>query len=195
MYLKEAEVKQEYNCFTSEGRKFEFRNITVLVGDQGTGKSTLLRGLQSQSKWLKVTLTPLGQRGVNSLFFDTEHMNPRTRNPELYKEDDSGFGYAEALMSRFKSHGEVLEKFTVGVISKTRNSVLFLDEPEAGLSLRNQFRLWNEIKKASERKCQIVLSTHSLVIIQAAKNVLSLEHDEWMKSEDFISKMQEGSVE
>lgn len=186
MYLKKVEIKEEHHCFNRIGQKFEFKDITLLVGDQGCGKSTLLRGLQHQSKFLKIALTPLGQNGVNTMFFDTEHMNPRTRNPEEY-DSNSGFGYFEAIDSRFKSHGEVLKRFTVDVISKAKNSVIFLDEPEAGLSLRNQYRLWDEILKACGRKCQIVIATHSLVIIQAGEDVLSLEHGKWMKSGDFIS--------
>ena len=186
MYLKKAEIKAEHHCFNRIGQKFEFKDITLLVGDQGCGKSTLLRGLQHQSKFLKIALTPLGQNGVNTMFFDTEHMNPRTRNPEEF-DSNSGFGYFEAIDSRFKSHGEVLKRFTVDVISKAKNSVIFLDEPEAGLSLRNQYRLWDEILKACGRKCQIVIATHSLAIIQAGEDVLSLEHGKWMKSGDFIS--------
>jgi predicted ATPase len=73
-----------------------------------------------------------------------------------------------------------------------KDSVILLDEPEAGLSLRNQFKVWDEVTRASENKCQIIIATHSLVIIQAAEDVLSLEHGKWMKSGDFISTQKMG---
>jgi predicted ATPase len=46
------------------------------------------------------------------------------------------------------SHGEVLVDFTVNAIKKAKNCVILLDEPESALSIRNQWKLVKEIKKA-----------------------------------------------
>jgi len=197
VYIEQAKIASQHRCF-KKGKKFRFRDITVIVGDQGCGKSTLLKGLQAQDKFLDLQLTPLGLKGVNSFYFDSEHMNPRTNDPALYSKangEDIGIGYVGSIMSRFKSHGEVLKMYTVDCLKKVKDSVILLDEPEAGLSLRNQYRIWDEVSKASERKCQIVIATHSLVIIQAAEDVLSLEHGKWMKSGDFISTQKIGDVQ
>lgn len=191
MYIKEIEILDNYRCF-SKGQKFEFQPITFLVGDQGCGKSTILDGLQKQSKFLKVVLTPEGVRGVNTFYFDTEKMNPRTSDPNNYANMDGtnrGIGFGSALASRFASHGEVLVGFTVDALKKAKNCIVFLDEPEAGLSLRNQCKLWKEIEGAVSRNCQLIVSTHSLVLIQAVSKVLSLEHKEWMDSTKFVDLM------
>ena len=189
MYIEQAKIISKHRCF-KKGQKFEFRCITAIVGDQGCGKSTLLKGLQAQDKFLNIQLTPLGLKGVNSYYFDAEHMNPRTTDPNLYTKangEDKGIGYAGSILSRFKSHGEVLKAYTVDCLKKAKDSVVLLDEPESGLSLKNQYKLWVEIKAASERGCQVILATHSLVIIQSVEDVLSLEHGKWMKSEDFVN--------
>ena len=189
MYIEQAKITSKHRCF-KKGQKFEFRYVTAIVGDQGCGKSTLLKGLQAQDKFLNIQLTPLGLKGVNSYYFDAEHMNPRTTDPNLYTKangEDKGIGYAGSILSRFKSHGEVLKVYTVDCLKKAKDSVVLLDEPESGLSLRNQYKLWVEIKAASERGCQVILATHSLVIIQSVEDVLSLEHGKWMKSDDFVN--------
>jgi predicted ATPase len=189
VYLEQAIIVSQHRCF-KKGQKFKFRDVTIIVGDQGCGKSTLLKGLQAQDKFLDLRLTPLGLKGVNSFYFDSEHMNPRTTDPTLYSKangEDIGIGYAGSIMSRFKSHGEVLRMYTIDCLKKARDSVILLDEPEAGLSLKSQYKMWDEILKASGRNCQIIMATHSLAIIQAAGDVLSLEHGKWMKSGDFIS--------
>ena len=189
MYIEQAKIISKHRCF-KKGQKFEFRCTTAIVGDQGCGKSTLLKGLQAQDKFLNIQLTHLGLKGVNSYYFDAEHMNPRTTDPNLYTKangEDKGIGYAGSILSRFKSHGEVLKVYTVDCLKKAKDSVVLLDEPESGLSLKNQYKLWVEIKAASERGCQVILATHSLVIIQSVEDVLSLEHGKWMKSEDFVN--------
>jgi predicted ATPase len=189
VYIEQAKIASKHRCF-KKGQKINLRDITVIVGDQGCGKSTLLKGLQAQGKFLDLRLTPLGLKGVNSFYFDSEHMNPRTTDPALYSKangEDIGIGYAGSIMSRFKSHGEVLKMYTVDCLKTAKDCVVLLDEPESSLSLKNQYKIWLEIKAASERGCQIILATHSLVIIQAVEDVLSLEHGKWMKSDDFIS--------
>lgn len=189
MYIEQAKIASKHRCF-KKGQKFEFRDITAIVGDQGCGKSTLLNGLQAQDQFLNIQLTTLGLKGVNSYYFDAEHMNPRTTDPNLYTKangEDKGIGYAGSIMSRFKSHGEVLKLYTIDCLKKAKDSVILLDEPESGLSLKNQYKLWVEIKAASERGCQVILATHSLVIIQSVDYVLSLEHGKWMKSDDFVN--------
>lgn len=189
MYIEQAKIASKHRCF-KKGQKFEFRDITAIVGDQGCGKSTLLKGLQAQDPFLNIQLTTLGLKGVNSYYFDAEHMNPRTTDPNLYTKangEEKGIGYTGSIMSRFKSHGEVLKLYTVECLKQAEDSVILLDEPESGLSLKNQYKLWVEIKAASERGCQVILATHSLVIIQSVEDVLSLEHGKWMKSDAFVN--------
>jgi predicted ATPase len=189
MYLKSVKFKESYRCF-SQGQTFDFQQLNLLVGDQGCGKSTLLNLIFKRDKILDVKLTDLGKAGVKTFYFDSEKMNPRVLNPiKEYTNLDGtnkGIGLGAAIKARFSSHGETLVCFTVHALKKATNNAVFIDEPESGLSLRNQFRFVEEIKNTLARKCQLFIATHSLVLIQSFGDVLSLEHKQWMKSEDFI---------
>lgn len=188
MYLDKVELKEDYICFDKGFNITDFRNITLLVGDQGSGKSTLLKLLGSNDKVLDVKLLD-GVEGCSTFYFDSEHMNPRTKDPELYTKpngDSIGIGYGGALASRFKSHGEILVDFTVNALKKAKDAVIFLDEPESGLSLRNQYNLIQAIEKASKNNCQILIATHCLPLIESQKKVYSMEHRKWMNTKKFL---------
>lgn len=189
MYLKSVKFNKDYRCFKAKDT-FDFQDITLLVGDQGCGKSTLLELLQRNDKeFLKINLTPFGLLGCDSFYFDTEKMNPRIKNPNMYSNVDGtnkGIGVGNALAARFTSHGETLVCFTVDALKKARNCVVLLDEPESSLSIRNQFNFIKEVLAAQKRGCQLFISTHCLPLIQAVPDVLSLEHRKWMPSPEFI---------
>jgi predicted ATPase len=192
MYLTAVKFKKSLRCF-SEGEIFNLQPITLLVGDQGCGKSTLLELLaRNDDKVLNVTLTEeTVQKGVESFYFDSEKMNPRVKDPISYTNIDGtnrGIGLGAAVHARFRSHGETQNVFTNEALKTAKDCVIFLDEPESGLSLRNQFRLTHEIANAAKRNCQIIVATHSLVLIQSVNDVLSLEHKKWMNAAEFVAE-------
>ena len=116
-------------------------------------------------------------------------MNPRVVDAQMYSNPNGtsrGIGLGAALKSHFMSHGEVLKEFTVNRIKDAKDCVLFLDEPEAALSLRNQYKLAKEIEKAVNNNVQLIVATHCLPIIQKFEKVYSLEHLKWMGSKIFI---------
>lgn len=190
MYLKSVTFKTDHRCF-KQGQSINFRHMNIIVGDQGCGKSTLLELMaKNNTNVIDINLTDLGKAGVSTFYFDTEKMNPRIKDPSSYADINGmnvGIGFGNALKSRFTSHGETLYRFTVSALKEAKNCVVFLDEPESGLSIRSQFALLNALKEAIERKCQIFVSTHSHLIISNFIEVLSFENDfSWMNNEDFI---------
>ena len=80
---------------------------------------------------------------------------------------------------------------TLEPLRKVANCVVMLDEPEAALSLKNQYQLCQVIKEAVKRNTQLVIATHCLPLIQEAEFVYSLEHETWMSSTKFIHFSQE----
>lgn len=194
MFIDKIDVKTDHRCLRA-GFSIGLKNITLLVGDQGSGKSTLLECLHEYGKGTKdkvaLVLTEKGVKGVSSFYFDAEKHNPRIRDPQDYTTvtgKSIGFGYGAALASRWKSHGEVLKKFTVDAIKQATNCIVMLDEPEAGLSLKSQFLL---VKNILERKdVQFIIATHCLPLIQAMDEVYSMDHLKWMASKDFINSQE-----
>lgn len=178
-------------CFN---KKFVIKpksGINLIVGDQGCGKSTLLLGLQKHQEFLDVKIKDeYSKMEINTFYFDTEKMNPRTTSIDNYTTPgggSKGYGVGNALMSHFRSHGETLVDFTVGVLSKAQDCIIFLDEPESALSPRNQFKLIEVLNKAVSNDCQIFISTHCVPLIESQKEVYSLEHKKWLKSSEFLN--------
>ena len=175
-----------------KGFEFKCSDVNLFVGDQGIGKSTLLKMIQKNSKDLKLDLAEHVIRdSVQSYYFDSEKDSPRMKDPQLYTTlsgEDSGIGYGKALASRFRSHGEIMQWMVVNPLTTAENCVVLLDEPESGLSITNQFRLMKEISSAVGRGCQFFIATHCYPLIEAY-DVLSLEHWKTMPGKDFIKKV------
>jgi len=189
-YLESVTLLKDKFCL-KKGLVIEFQSLTLLVGEQGCGKSTLLSLLQENSEIIDVQISNFTKtNGVNTHFFDSEKMNPRITDIQMFSNPNGtsrGIGIGNALQSHFMSHGEVLKEYTVNRIKDAKDCVLFLDEPESALSLRNQFKLAKEIKKATNNGVQLIVATHCLPIISEIENVYSLEHLKWMSSEEFIN--------
>lgn len=200
MYITKITIKQAYRCFSAN---FEIvpEQLTLLVGDQGSGKSSLLELLSPRTSLgpqrskhdktiVDIELTKEAEKnGVRTFYFDTERNNPRVVDLMTYTNMDGtsrGIGLAGALQARYQSHGEALQHFTVEPLARAKDSVVFIDEPEAGLSLRNQYRLVQSIRTALGNNCQLFVSTHCLPVISAFDNVYSMEHRRWMSSNDFV---------
>jgi predicted ATPase len=194
MHLKSIEVTKVDHYFFEEG--FEIKDlldITLLVGDQGCGKSSLLEMLQKHEG---LDIKMQHNNGVNSLFFDFEHMNPRViEDHELTNPDGTSrlFGVGEKLMSKWKSHGETLKFYSVDNLKKMKDTVVLFDEPESSLSLRSQYELIEACKIATGNNCQLIIATHCLPLIESQEKVYSMEHKEWMSSKDFIKHQKQPS--
>lgn len=196
IFVEKIKIVENTSYPGSQILKLDFEmvcnDVNIFVGNQGTGKSTILKLLQKNDSSLKLSLSEYTiKNSVKSYYFDTEKDNPRMKNPELFTTpsgEDIGIGFIGASMTRFKSHGEIMEKFIIGQISKAKNCVLLIDEPESGLSLTNQFKMVKEIKKAVKRKCQFFIATHCYPLIHEF-DVISLEHWEKMRGVDFINKI------
>ena len=179
--------------------------ITLLVGDQGCGKSTLLKEIQNQSMgvspsvdFLDFKLSSIAQTvGASCFYFDSESMNPRVAPIDDYYNPDytaKGIGPGGALASRFMSHGEALKRFTVDMLVPKKlvnNSIILLDEPESGLSVKNQFLLSKRIQNASKSKraaVQFIIATHCVPLIAKIGRVYDLENGVWTKSIEYLNK-------
>lgn len=196
IYLKSIEIVKAINNLKAGYTIPDLKDINYLVGDQGSGKSTMLGLLSTNDKdYVSADLSEDARiGGVTSYFFDSEKDNPRTRDPELYTKpngENLGIGFCGALVSRFQSHGECLVDFTVNGINKASDCVLIFDEPENGLSIRNQFRLAKAFNDSVSRGCQVFVATHCLPLIESQDEVFSMEHDRWVRSGRFIAT-QEG---
>lgn len=175
-----------------QGFEINCSDVNLFVGEQGCGKSTILNLIQKNHSDIQVTISDYTiKKGVKTFFFDSEKDNPRIKDPQLFTTPTGtniGIGYVGAILSRFKSHGEILQDFIITPILKAKNCVVILDEPESGLSITNQFKLIKAIKNAVKNGCQFFIATHCYPLIKSF-DVISLEHNKQMKGIDFINKI------
>lgn len=177
-YLTEVSIPNSWFVFQAGWKITPKPGLNLLVGDQGTGKSTLLKLLAKGDNGVSATLA--NSNPIQSVFFDSESHNPR-----IQSDLDGRMPTHTVLSSKFQSHGESSLPIILQLIEETQSNglILLLDEPESGLSLRSQYKL---ASKLAALTTQAFVSTHSLVLMEAAHEVFSLEHNAWMHPTDFI---------
>ena len=68
--------------------------------------------------------------------------------------------------------------------------VIFMDEPETALSLKNQIRLANQIRQSAEKfGNQLLISTHSLAVINEFNTIFDMETRKWVNREDYVKEI------
>lgn len=183
--IKKITNLHDYICFF-EKESFDFKPITLLVGDQGCGKSTMLNILRNcisqegDYNLFKREVDNTVQKGF--LMLDLEKDNPAIQQGNPNDSEDLFY----KLTSRFNSHGETLLPI-LEHLATVEDSVILLDEPETALSLRSQYKMIEIFKGCLERNCQVIIATHNLIFMEAfPDNVLSLEHMKYVTPEEFI---------
>lgn len=186
--------KEDYVCFF-KGNKFKLKPITLLVGDQGCGKSTMLHAIKDRIQ--------RNEKGVFECEFDDtvqnkimhldlEKDNPRTDKSRFNPNNSDDMFYS--LSVGMGSHGEALLPI-LKLIEDTSDSLIMLDEPETSLSLRSQYKLIEMFKDALTRNNQIILATHNIVFMEAFPDcVLSLEHKKYMSPRMFTKAQKQEST-
>jgi predicted ATPase len=179
LYLKSFTLKKAYRDIPPFTIKFR-EGINVIVGENGSGKSTLLYLIMSsESKDIKeVDYVPSEYR-----FFDTEKNNPRLKG-DLSNSKNIGFD----IGSHFVSHGQAMLPLMLASES-FRDLSLIIDEPEAGISLSNQKKVLGAIKEAVKNNCQVLIATHSYILIKNADEVFDMDDRKWISSEEYLKRV------
>jgi len=183
LLLKKFTLKKEYRSI--EPFSIEFRDgINVIVGENGSGKSSILHLIMNEPDKELFSITT---EKASFRFFDTEKQNPRIRDPNL----SANFGFA--LATRFGSHGEAM--LPILLASKDfKDVILFVDEPEAGISLTNQMKIFKCFQKIIENNCQVILTTHSYLFIKSVNEVFSLDSKTWIPSSKYLDSIFSSNV-
>lgn len=191
-FIRKMKFLKEFRCF-EKNFMIEFNaGINLLVGEQGTGKSSLFYAVLN---WAESGIAMEYDKDKGYLFLDTETMNPRRNDSfkvgrTFNTVTDFDNAALEHMKDKFlneydyKSHGEVMLSVLLSN-SDVKNKTIFIDEPEAGLSIRSQHRILEHYKKLAENN-QLIIATHSHVLINNIERVYSMEHRKWMQNTRFL---------
>lgn len=188
-------ILSPWRCFSGE-EVIRFRpGVNLLVGDQGTGKSSLfqaiqLRGMKTTYSW---SLPPIDTvpvlvdyRGeaIPVFAFDFEYDSYRTKP---FFEDDASF-HVGAMKG---SHGEMVLAMLNGLELIDRQMLVLLDEPDMSLSIQSCRRLVRIFNHVVELGGQVIATAHNPTVILSYEDVYSVEHGKWMPSKEYVDNQME----
>lgn len=171
---EKVKICRSYKRLFKKGDEFEIKKgLNILVGDNGCGKSTLIKEV--------VKLFKSKKNRIIMVDMETTNVNVKKPNPE------NGILYTpHEIMNHFmwaaESHGETREGVLKSLLSLDFD-LLILDEPEQGLSLRNQRKYFNELKALGK---DVIIITHSKVFVEESEEIFDVETMKWIKSIDYL---------
>lgn len=202
-----------------KGLVIEFNEgVNIIVGENGSGKSTLLslmktyRGIpyadlfdlnkeyRDEADYLaryqadcKSYIEVNGNLTYkNSVFFNGEKDNPLVAIPQMINPNTDDFISlsTQLFLASEESHGESMLPALDYILDNAKGGyIICMDEPETALSLGNQIRLANKIKKSAKKfGNQLLISTHSLAVINEFNTIFDMETREWLNREEYIKK-------
>lgn len=190
-FLKRVEMlssmPDEYCFFNIYPISFK-KNITIIIGENGVGKSTLLETIavklgcpaeggsrnfnyKTEDTHFQsiehIRLIKTGKKIFDLFFYRSEtYYNFIT---EMRRLDAEKFGgakinsYYGGKDLHLLSHGESMKALYTNRFKA--NSLYILDEPEASLSVGNQINLINKINNLSQNGTQFIIATHSPILM------------------------------
>jgi len=181
----------DWRCFKKD-EEIALKPLTLLCGDQGTGKSSILQAIQ---ECIKDSSDPARVKGLLSkqssvkvgtdkptktMMFDFERHNPRM-SPHV----SHGF----EVFSHFKSHGETVNMILNELTKQHEHCCFRMDEPDMALSIPSILKLIKMIKHCLNNGHQIIAAVHNPILIQSADIVFDVEKREWIIPEQFFRRM------
>jgi predicted ATPase len=166
----------------------EYHNPRTIDGGLAIGETKYSATLEMFFNEVKDKVA--GSRFANSQHFMTALINAyaKIKNMSVNVIDKKLVDLDIITQSAMKSHGQALFPFLEEAL-KVKNGIVFLDEPETSLSIKSQRALASMLIEAGVNN-QILVATHSEILVKAFDNVLSLDEPvpTIVSNETFLSK-------
>lgn len=212
--IKSIKFKKDFRNFKKDFEIQFKEGVNVLVGDQGSGKSTLIELIRlkfedkrndSDSSWraksIEVTdkvddiVEFVFDKDTKALGFDFERESPRDMSSLHFDMIDV------QMYSSKASHGQgnmaMFGKFIQSVVENSKYNVVLMDEPDTAMSPRNVYNITAIIDKLYTKfKKQVFVSAHNPILIKGTHfaiskepfwtEVYSVENSDWIKPEVYM---------
>lgn len=204
-YEKRKVVERSFIIFP-KNLEINFSDITIIVGDNGSGKSSMLKYLKlpdfsNTFSWDETKEQVIERKFKNYLSNENKILS-FDQFPELFVFENAihknsfidsigkgkTFVPAEDIIARWNmkddSNGETTIDFITSLID-IENSLIILDEPETSLSIKSQLRMSKILKKLSTKN-QLIIVTHSPIFMNLSKTVYDFESKQYVKTNEYI---------
>lgn len=175
IYLNKVEVISDVTPLRT-GLTVEFtKPLCILVGDNGVGKSTLLECIADYYGYKDSTYLKRINMKNHIKVSSTSEFNFTCVD---FHAEDSRFSanlrYTDLslqLLHMKASSGQVSVSLLNTKLLKVKDSLVVLDEPCRGLSIRNKLKLFSVVENLLASNCQIILTTHSDILLKGFKEL------------------------
>lgn len=198
VFLKKIKYKKDVVPFT-KGYTIEFNApCTFLVGENGCGKSTILDTIREHFKIADQTY--LKRHDLKDCAGITVEGKPKVCYYDAHADnlkyssvfgDDIGMQMAQQRNSSGISSLLTLKKKLEDW--KIKDSIILLDEPCRGLSIKNQYKLLRFLIHLTTNGNQLICSTHSeafmeLNLLEDVFKLYSVEHGRYRKYQELMDE-------
>ncbi|MBI4440666.1 AAA family ATPase [Candidatus Woesearchaeota archaeon] len=192
LFVEWVEITKDIRGF-SRGFSLDFTApLTILVGENGTGKSTLLDLIRSH-----YTSSGLWQDDLKEYARVTGLQSPSVKYFNFHSDD---FKYSTlfgpnmdaqlAAMRRSSGEGVTLQLVACGILA-ANNSLLLLDEVARGYSPAFQARCAQGIYSLVSKGNQLIVASHSEYVMELGYmpdcKLYSVEHRRYMTPKEFLT--------
>jgi ABC-type lipoprotein export system ATPase subunit len=175
---------KDHRCFKQgEVLRLDTGNSLVLVGDQGTGKSSIFDLMNHLNKY-KDVVTINYEGPQKTRFFDSEKMNPRVQQ----NLGGSGASFGIGIFGLFNSHGQTMLPVMTApdLLESSEPITIIVDEPENGLSLMSQLKLLEYYQKALQLGHCVIIATHSPILMKLNSCVYDVPRRQAIPANEYI---------
>jgi predicted ATPase len=206
---KEKVTEKTFVIFP-KGFNLDFKeSITVIVGDNGCGKSSLLRKIylpkyesplwsdktededkkEFVEKYLKGKSRDLTFNKFPEIFINGKeiHKNVFVENIKNSKPVLDPMSVLRMWNMQESSNGENTLDF-LRSLENVQNSLIMLDEPETSLSIKSQ-RAIAKILINLAKTNQLIIVTHAPVLMEVVENVYDFETKKYVDTSDYINQL------
>lgn len=207
---KYEKVKVVEKTFTIFPKDFEVSfkgNLTIIVGDNGYGKSSLVRYLKppdvsklfsfdkTKEELIKDAFQKYVNNKENSIYFERNpkyfvieqnlHKNSFVEEQrDKVNKDISAMNVANLWDMQTDSNGENMIDF-INSIKMIENCLIVLDEPETSLSIKSQYKIRKILEDLSKNN-QIIIITHSPIFMNICEEVYDFETKQYTPTYTYI---------